>query len=89
MSVGTERIQRFDAGSPVCLFKPSLVRQMTTWKSTLYIGFAMKKFINRPEDVVEEMIQGMVGLTQVRPVCRDTRYGPRRCGASRMSNRSR
>ena len=29
---------------------------------TLYIGFAMKKFINRPEDVVEEMLQGLVVL---------------------------
>jgi dihydroxyacetone kinase len=28
----------------------------------LYIGFAMKKFINRPEDVVEEMLQGLVVL---------------------------
>jgi hypothetical protein len=27
--------------------------------STLYIGFVMKKFINRPEDVVEEMMQGL------------------------------
>ena len=28
----------------------------------LYIGFVMKKFINRPEDVVEEMLQGLVVL---------------------------
>jgi triose/dihydroxyacetone kinase / FAD-AMP lyase (cyclizing) len=28
----------------------------------LHIGFVMKKFINRPEDVVEEMLQGIVGL---------------------------
>ncbi len=28
----------------------------------MYIGFAMKKFINRPEDVVEEMLQGIVML---------------------------
>ncbi len=28
----------------------------------LYIGFIMKKFVNRPEDVVEEMLQGLVGL---------------------------
>ena len=27
--------------------------------STLYIGFIMKKLINRPEDVVEEMLQGL------------------------------
>ena len=27
--------------------------------STLYIGFTMKKLINRPEDVVEEMLQGL------------------------------
>jgi triose/dihydroxyacetone kinase / FAD-AMP lyase (cyclizing) len=30
--------------------------------STLYIGFVMKKFINRPEDVVEEMMQGLAVL---------------------------
>jgi ATP-dependent dihydroxyacetone kinase len=29
---------------------------------TLYIGFVMKKFINRPEDVVEEMLRGLVLL---------------------------
>jgi dihydroxyacetone kinase len=29
---------------------------------TLYIGLVMKKFINRPEDVVEEMLQGLVVL---------------------------
>ena len=29
---------------------------------TLYIGIVMKKFINRPEDVVEEMLQGLVVL---------------------------
>jgi dihydroxyacetone kinase len=28
----------------------------------VYIGFAMKKFINRAEDVVEEMLQGLVAL---------------------------
>src|SRR5260370_3364121 len=28
----------------------------------LYIGFVMKKFINRPEDVVEEMMQGLAAL---------------------------
>ena len=28
----------------------------------LHIGFVMKKFINSPENVVEEMLQGMVGL---------------------------
>jgi triose/dihydroxyacetone kinase / FAD-AMP lyase (cyclizing) len=28
----------------------------------LYIGFIMKKLINRPEDVVEEMLQGLVVL---------------------------
>jgi dihydroxyacetone kinase len=28
----------------------------------LYIGFVMKKFINRPQDVVEEMLQGLVML---------------------------
>ena len=38
------------------------VAQRVRWSSTLYIGFAMKKFINRPEDVVEEMLQGMVML---------------------------
>src|SRR6202000_3180379 len=27
--------------------------------SALYIGFIMKKLINRPEDVVEEMLQGL------------------------------
>jgi triose/dihydroxyacetone kinase / FAD-AMP lyase (cyclizing) len=30
--------------------------------STLYIGFVMKKFINRPEDVVEEMMRGLAVL---------------------------
>ena len=30
--------------------------------STLYSGFVMKKFINRPEDVVEEMMQGLAVL---------------------------
>jgi dihydroxyacetone kinase len=30
--------------------------------STLYIGFVMKKFINRPEDAVEEMMQGLAVL---------------------------
>jgi triose/dihydroxyacetone kinase / FAD-AMP lyase (cyclizing) len=29
---------------------------------TLYISFVMKKFINRPEDVVEEMMQGLAVL---------------------------
>ena len=29
---------------------------------TLYIGFVMKKFINHPDDVVEEMLQGLVLL---------------------------
>jgi dihydroxyacetone kinase len=29
---------------------------------TLYIGFIMKKFINRPDNVVEEMLQGLVLL---------------------------
>lgn len=28
----------------------------------MYIGFAMKKFINRAEDAVEEMLQGLVAL---------------------------
>ena len=28
----------------------------------MYIGFVMKKFINRPEDVVEEMLRGLVLL---------------------------
>ena len=29
---------------------------------TLYIGFIMKKFINRPDNVVEEMLRGLVLL---------------------------
>jgi dihydroxyacetone kinase len=40
--------------------------EITTWKqacdSTRYSGFVMKKFINRPEDVVEEMMQGLAVL---------------------------
>jgi dihydroxyacetone kinase len=31
-------------------------------RPTLYIGFIMKKFINRPDNVVEEMLQGLVLL---------------------------
>jgi dihydroxyacetone kinase len=31
-------------------------------QSTLYIGINMKKFINRPEDIVEEMLQGLTVL---------------------------
>ena len=38
------------------------VAQRVRCTSVLYIGFAMKKFINRPEDVVEEMLQGLVVL---------------------------
>jgi dihydroxyacetone kinase len=26
---------------------------------TLYIGFIMKKFVNHPDNVVEEMLQGL------------------------------
>ena len=40
--------------------------EITTWKQacdwTRYSGFVMKKFINRPEDVVEEMMQGLAVL---------------------------
>src|ERR1700755_1242354 len=31
-------------------------------RSTRYIGCIIKKFINRPQDVVEEMLQGLVVL---------------------------
>jgi dihydroxyacetone kinase len=31
-------------------------------RPTLYIGFIMKKFINRPDDVVEEMLRGLALL---------------------------
>jgi triose/dihydroxyacetone kinase / FAD-AMP lyase (cyclizing) len=58
-------IGEFDAEA--LRFRPALLSgEITTWKqacdSTLYSGFVMKKFINRPEDVVEEMMQGLAVL---------------------------
>ncbi len=40
---------------------------------TLYIGFIMKKFINRPDNVVEKCCKGLSCFTQARPTCRDTK----------------
>jgi dihydroxyacetone kinase len=58
-------IGEFDAEA--LRFRPALLSgEITSWKqacdSTLYSGFVMKKFINRPEDVVEEMMQGLAVL---------------------------
>ena len=41
------------------------LRALPSWwqtKLTLYIGFVMKKFINHPDDVVEEMLRGLILL---------------------------
>ncbi len=41
---------------------PRYAHQIRACNTTPFIGFAMKKFINRPEDVVEEMVQGLTVL---------------------------
>ena len=48
----------------------------------------MKEFINRPEDVVEEMLQGLVVLHPVRCACRDTKSWSAQMRGEFVTNRS-